>query len=327
MKAIRQYEFGDADTLRYEDVPDPEPGPGQVRIRVAVAGMHLVDTTIRQGSRQGPPLPTLPMTPGREVAGTVDLLGPGVEGSWLGRRVVAHLGAGGSGGYAELAVAAADSLHALPDGLGDEAAVALIGTGRTALAILELAAPTASDVVLVPAAAGGIGALLVQAARRAGAVVVGAAGGPAKVSRVRGLGADVAVDYTDPGWAEAVRASLGDRAVTVALDGVGGAVGRAALELVGTGGRIVFFGWSSGAPTELSVWDLYSGGLTVSCAIGPRIFQRPGGLRGWEDEALALGASGAWVPLVGPAFALSDAAGGHRAMEGRATVGKAILVP
>ena len=327
MKAIRQHEFGDADTLRYEEVADPVPAPDQVRIRVAAAGVHLVDASIRRGQPLGPnPPPTLPMTPGREVAGTVDLLGSDVAARWLGRRVVAHLGMV-SGGYAELAVAPVASLHELPDDLAEDAAVALVGTGRTALAVLELAPSTADDVVLVTGAAGGLGALLVQAAARTGAVVVGAAGGPAKVSRVQRLGADVAVDYSRPDWESAVRSDLGGREVTVLLDGVGGPLGRTAFELVGLGGRVVLYGWASGSPSEFTVWDLYRRGLTVSCAIGPSMQRRPGGLRGLEEEALALAAAGAWVPLVGTPFPLSDAAGAHRAMESRATVGKTVLVP
>src|SRR5688572_9641863 len=139
MKAIRQYEFGPPENLRFEAVPDPHPGPGQVRIAVAAAGVHLLDTLIRSGQGGGPfPLPQLPMTPGREVAGTVDLLGPGVEASWPGQRVVAHLGQA-SGGYSELAVAAVESLHRVPEGVDDDVAVAMIGTGRTAVGLLEVA--------------------------------------------------------------------------------------------------------------------------------------------------------------------------------------------
>jgi NADPH2:quinone reductase len=253
------------------------------------------------------------------VAGVVD---QAADPSWLGRRVVAHLGQAG-GGYAELAVAPIGSLHPLPDHLSYEAAVALVGTGRTALAVLELAALGPSDVVLVPGAAGGLGALLVQAARRAGALTVGLA----RTAKHPHVQADVVVDPSSDTWVDEVRSALAGRAPTVLLDGVGGVVGRAAFELVGTGGRVVLFGWAAGAPFDLSVWDLYRQGLTVSCAIGPRIFARPGGLRGWEEEALALGASGAWVPLIGPPYRLSDAAGAHRAMEERRTIGKAVLVP
>jgi NADPH:quinone reductase len=326
MHAIRLHAFGPPENLRYERVDDPRPGPGQARIAVAAAGVHLIDTVLREGRPMGPlALPDLPTIPGREVAGTVDAVGPEVDERWLGRRVVAHLGPA-SGGYAELAVREAEALHALPDGLADDAAVAMIGTGRTALAILEVARPTADDVVLVTAAAGGLGSLLVQAARNAGATVVGVAGGPAKVDRVRQLGADVAVDYAAAGWSDAVRAALDGRDVTVALDGVGGAIGRGALELLGVGGRLILFGAASGEQIELSVGDLYSRGLTVSAAIGARIAQRPGGLRALEEQALAAAADGRLVPLV-QRFALAQAAAAHTAIQARGTVGKTVLVP
>jgi NADPH2:quinone reductase len=271
------------------------------------------------------PLPELPAIPGREVAGVVDALGDGVDQAWHGRRVVAHLGPA-SGGYAELAVCDAGSLHALPDGLADDAAVAMIGTGRTTLAILEVAQIGAGDIVLVSAAAGGIGSLVVQAARDAGATVVGAAGGETKVEHVRELGAEVAVDYDAPGWGEAVREALGGREVSVALDGVGGDRGRAALELLGPGGRLIVYGLASGSPTQLSIGDLFSRGLTVSAAIGPHIQRRPGGMRGLEEDALAAAAAGRLVPLV-TRFELARAAEAHAAIEARATVGKTVLNP
>ena len=326
MHAIRLHAFGPAANLRYEEVEDPRPGPGQVRIAVAASGVHLIDTALRAGRPMGPlPLPELPTIPGREVAGTVDTVGPDVDEGWVGRRVVAHLGLA-SGGYAELAVREVEALHALPDGLADDAAVAMIGTGRTALAILEVAALTAEDIVLITAAAGGLGSLLVQAARNAGATVVGVAGGPAKVQRVAQLGATVAVDYSAPNWSDAVRTALDGRAVTVALDGVGGALGRGALELLGAGGRLILLGFSSGQPTELSSGDLFARGITASAAIGARIAQRPGGLRDLEEQALEAAADGRLVPLV-QRFALAEAAAAHEAIERRATVGKTVLVP
>jgi NADPH:quinone reductase len=327
MYAIRLHAFGPAANLRYEEVDDPVPGPGQVRIAVAASGVHLVDTMIRAGRTQGPlPPPELPAIPGREVAGRVDAVGEGVDASWIGRRVVAHLGAA-SAGYAELAVAGVDALHELPDGLSEDAAVAMIGTGRTTIAILELAGLTDGDVALVTAAAGGIGWLLVQAAHNAGATVVGAAGGEAKVERVRQAGADVAVDYSLDDWSDRVREALDGREVTVALDGVGGALGRDALELIGLGGRLIMFGSSSGEFTPLSSADLYARGLTASAAIGPRMLRRPGGLRPLEDRSLAAAAAGELVPLVGQRFALAEAAAAHLAIERRATVGKTVLVP
>jgi NADPH2:quinone reductase len=296
-----------------------------VRIRVAAAGVHLIDTMIRAGQQGGPfPLPQLPMTPGREVAGVVDAVGPDVDGSWVGRRVVAHLGQA-SGGYAELALCSAEALHPIPEPVGDEVAVAMIGTGRTTVGILDVAELTADDVVLVTAAAGGIGSLLVQAARNAGASVVGVAGGETKVERVRQLRADVAVDYTIDGWPAMVREAV--PAVTVALDGVGGTAGRAALELLAPGGRLVLFGMASGQPTPLTAGDVIGRGLTVSGAIGARVLSRPGGLRGLESRALAEAAAGRLVPVVNPPFPLAKAADAHAAVETRATIGKTILVP
>jgi NADPH2:quinone reductase len=327
VKAIRQYEFGAADTLRFEDVPDPVPGDEQVLIEVAAAGVHLLDTSIRAGMTGGPfPPPTLPMTPGREVAGVVRGVGPGVDGSWVGRTVVAHLGMA-SGGYAALAVAPAAALHAVPDGLAPETAVAMIGTGRTALGILDAAELAADDIVVIPAAAGGLGALFVQAARAAGATAVGLAGGPDKVERVRALGADVAVDYREPDWADQVQAALGGRKPTLLLDGVGGAVGRTALEMLDIGGRIVMFGWSSGAVTEFSSADVVAGGLSVVWVTGPRMLRRYGGLRPLETRALAEAAAGRLVPVVHPPFPLADAAAAHIALEARATTGKVVLTP
>ncbi|MEU7942867.1 zinc-binding dehydrogenase [Microbispora bryophytorum] len=334
MYAIRLHAFGPAENLVYEEVEDPEPGPGQVRVAVRAAGVHLVDTTLRAGKYAGGPIPVpdLPTIPGREVAGVVDAVGPGVDPGLVGRRVVTHLGMV-PGGYAELAVRDASAIHEIPDGLGYGEAVAMIGTGRTTMGILDVAEIRADDVVLVTAAAGGIGNLLVQAAVRAGATVVGLAGGAAKVSRVLELGAHHAVDYAVPGWPGEVRAILGDREVTLALDGVGGDLGRATLELLGVGGRIVLFGWADaeGGPTALTTQDLYARGITAAVAVGPRVLKRPGGLRGLEERALAAAAgsgagSGALVPLV-QSFPLKDAAAAHAALETRATTGKVVLVP
>lgn len=327
MHAIRQYEFGPAETLRYEEVDDPHPAEGQVRVAVSAAGVHLLDTFIRSGQSGGPvPLPHLPMTPGREVAGVVDELGAGVDASWLGKRVVAHLGQA-SGGYAELAVREVTALHELPDDVADDVAVAMIGTGRTTMGILETAVLTSDDVLLVTAAAGGIGSLLVEAGRNAGATVAGVAGGPAKVAQVRALGADFAVDYTADGWADVLREQIGERGVTAVLDGVGGELGRAAFELIEPGGRLLLFGWSAGEPVPLTAMDIVGSGVTVAPAVGPRLLSRPGGLRELEERSLAAAAAKELTPLVSSAYPLARAAEAHAALEQRATVGKVILKP
>ena len=318
MHAIVQHEFGPAENLRYEQAPDPEPRAGQVRIAVSAAGVHLLDTSIRRGEHGGPfPLPALPMTPGREVAGVVTGLGDGVDAHWLGKRVVAHLGQA-SGGYAEQAVANAASLHELPDHVSDDDAVAMIGTGRTAMGVLRIAEITAADVVLVTSAAGGLGALFVQEAKAIGAKVVGVAS-TAKLDLVRQLGADVVADYTRPDWDQ----GIGE--VTVVLDGVGGAAGRKSLELLGVGGRILLFGWSGGEPTRMETTDLYRLGITASVVVGPRMMKGTS-LRGLEELSLRALAEGRLTPLT-TTFPLGEAAKAHAALESRATVGKVVLKP
>ena len=325
MHAIRQYEFGSPGKLRYEELPDPSPASDQVRIAVEASGVHLIDTAIRNG--EGPEYyarPELPMVPGREVAGVVEAVGAGTDESWADRRVVAHLGLA-SGGYAAKALAPAAALHEIPARLDADAAVAMIGTGRTATAILDTAALRAEDVVLVTAAAGGLGALFIQAARNAGASVVGVAGGTEKTERVRDLGATAAVDYLSPDWPERVRDALQGREVSVVLDGVGGELGRQALELLEPGGRMLVFGWSSGGPTKLTTMDIFTRSLTVTSGFGPDIGS-PDRKRELEARALAQAAAGHLVPLISR-FPLADAAAAHRALESRATVGKAVLIP
>ncbi|MYV98019.1 zinc-binding dehydrogenase [Streptomyces sp. SID3343] len=326
MHAIVLDEFGPPENLHLEEVATPEPGPGQVRIAVEAAGVHLVDTALRSGRVEGPfPVPQLPATLGREVAGVVHAVGPGVDPALVGTRVVAHLGHA-SGGYAEFALTDDTALIPLPDGLSAQVAVAMVGTGRTALGILEVAAVTAEDVVLVTAAAGGLGTLLVQAARAAGAFVVGVAGGPDKVEAVAELGADLAVDYTAEDWPATIRRGLGGRSVTVALESVGGANGRAALDLVGRGGRLVTYGWSSGGAIPDLDEVAAAADVAVLNPLGPRMANRPGGLKALAEVAVAAAAAGELTPIV-TTFALAEAAAAHTALLERRTTGKVVLLP
>ncbi|KRC64407.1 oxidoreductase [Aeromicrobium sp. Root236] len=322
MHAIRQYELGGPEVLRYEQVPDLDPGPGQVRIAVSASGVHVLDTSLRAGFTSAVHQPLqLPMTPGREVAGRVDAVGSGVDGAWSGKRVVAHLGMA-SGGYAEQALVAAESLHEIPGVMPCAVAVASIGTGRTAAGILDQSPIRPDDVVVVTSAAGGLGVLLIQAAKEAGALVVGLAGGEDKVAIARSQGADVAVDYRIDGWDDVVRRELGGDWATLVFDGVGGKTADAAYGLLATGGRLMQYGWFTDEP---ATYDDPT--RTVTMLLGPQMLARPGGLRSLEAEALARAADGSRVPLVDAAFALSDASGAHRALEARQTYGKVVLIP
>ncbi|MGW4547541.1 zinc-binding dehydrogenase [Streptomyces violaceorubidus] len=326
MHAIRLHTFGPAGNLVLDEVEDPAPGPGQVRVSVRAAGVHLLDTALREGVQgPAPVLPELPTIPGREVAGVVDALGAGTPERWLGRRVVAHLGFA-PGGYAELAVTDLARVHEIPANLDFAQAVAMIGTGRTAMGIAQFAELGPGSVAVVPAAAGGIGTLLVQYAKNAGATVVGLAGGPDKTALVAANGADLAVDYRDPGWPAKVRGHLGGRAATVVFDGVGGGVAREAVALLGPGGRHLVFGWSGQGLHDGTPYLVDGVSQQV---LGPVMMAKAGGadpVRTLELRALAEAAEGRLAPAV-RRFPLADAAAAHRALENRGTTGKVVLEP
>lgn len=332
MHAIRLHAFGPAGNLTHEEVPDPVPGPGQVRIAVEAAGVHVVDAWVRRGGVGGPlAQPELPTIPGREVAGTVEALGEGTEESWLGRHVVVHLGIV-PGGYASRAVADATSLQPVPDGLTLPAAVAMIGTGRTAMGVLRDAEIAPGDTVLVLSAAGGMGTLLVQYALHRGARVIGAAGGETKVALVRELGADLAVDYTREDWPDRVTEVYGERPVHHLFDGTARATGRAALSLLAPGSaRYAYSGplaesenEDEAAAEEAAIAaDLAVRGVTVHTLEGLKLMPLK---RELENESLALAAKGVLTPVV-QTFPLAEAAAAHHALETRATTGKVVLIP
>ncbi|MFD8533016.1 zinc-binding dehydrogenase [Streptosporangium canum] len=322
MRAVVLHVFGPAENLRYETVPDPVPGPGEVRVSVRAAGVHQIETAMREGLEIGPPLPELPAIFGGEVAGVVESVGPDVDEGWIGAEVVTAQGR--PGGYAELAVADVSSLHRIPAGLGYEAAVTMVVTGTTTVGLLDIADLTSDDVVLITSAAGGIGRLVVQFARRLGATVIGAAGGPAKAAAVRELGADIAVDYNLPDWTATVRDALGGRGVTVVLDGVEGDRGRAAFGLLAEGGRYITIGAASREAFRPDEAELKERGVRFTDALMLLLEGQDAATD--EARALAAAADGLLLPAF-QTFPLSQAAAAHAALESRATTGKVVLVP
>jgi NADPH2:quinone reductase len=321
MHAIRQHAFGGPDQLVLDEVDDLTPAAGEVRIAVAASGVHLLDVSLRRGEEGPLPRPELPTIPGREVAGVVDRVGPGVQDSWLGRRVVAHLGPV-PGGYAEQAVTTTERLYPVLDAVALTDAVAAVGTGRTALGVLELEPPGADDVVLVLSAAGGLGWLLAQGVRRHGARLVVAARGAERVGRLAELGADLVVDYGQPGWTDGVKEAFGG--VDLVYDGVGGDLGRSGLELLTPGGRLVMFGYSAGAPTRFDTNDVVSRGISVGWSLGPRMMALPGGIPGLAARSLVRLETGEWSPLVST-YPLAQAAEAHADLEARRALGKVVL--
>ncbi|HEX4788752.1 MAG TPA: zinc-binding dehydrogenase [Actinospica sp.] len=331
MRAIVVREFGGPEVLRLEEVPAPVPAAGQLLVEVGAAGIQFIETQTRTGALQGvsPVAPKeLPWIPGREVAGVVAAVGEGVRpGDWLGRRV-AGLTPGGGGGYAAFALVEAAGAHQLPDTLGYPEAVSLLGTGRTALGVVELAEVGKGDTVLIESAAGAVGVLAVQLARAAGAErIIGLARGAEKLALVREFGADEAIDYGRADWAQRVR-DAAPGGVDVVFDAIGGEIGAQAFDLLADGGRFLIFGFSSGAMTQLDPEAVTARGISrlsyfgaPTGARGPEVQQRQ------SREVFAAVAEGRLRPFVGRRFPLEHAAAAHEAITGRTTVGKTVLEP
>jgi NADPH2:quinone reductase len=316
MRAVWLKRFGGPKVLVPADAPDPVPGAGQALIEVAYANITFVETQFR-ASGFGPFRGELPMIPGNGVGGVVRSVGAGVDPGLVGRRVVS--GTGGSGGYAELAAVDAAAVIDVPAGMRLDAAVALLADGRTATLLVRTAKVRAGDRVLVEAAAGGVGSLLVQLAKAAGATVVGAVGAARKTKVVADLGADVVVTYDRADWASRVRAEVGG--LDVVFDGVGGDIGRAAFELLDDGGRMMIFGFASGEWTGVPDEEALAKSVTVQR--GAQASQEE--LRTLTEHALAEAAAGRLRPLIGQRFPLDRAADAHAAMQSRRTVGKTLL--
>ena len=313
MRAVVMREFGPPEVLEPADVAEVRAGPDEVVIDVEFANVTFVETQVRAGRLPHPSmLPTLPAVLGNGVGGTVGDASP-----WSGLRVVASLN--GSGGYAERAVATASALIRVPEELAMRDAVALLADGRTALALAGHADLSAGETVLVEAAGGGVGTLLVQIARRSGARVVALASQPRKLALARDLGADVTVDYSQDGWERQVRAVVGE--VDVVFDGVGGDIGLAAFGLLRAGGRFCPFGMASGSFAPVTPDLAQASQVTVRRGAGGS----PEELAELARTALAEAAAGRLRPVVGQEFELADAARAHAAIETRQTVGKTLL--
>lgn len=323
MRAVWMERYGPPEVLVVKTSDDPQPGPGEVVVDVEVAGVNFGETQLRSGARKlGKAVP--PLVLGNEVGGRVRSTGPGIDSKLVGKRFVARMG--GFGGYADCVRLPADALIAVPDNLEIASAVALIAQGRTALQVAREAAIAAGERVLVEAAAGGTGSLLVQLALRAGAgLVIGAAGGERKLDAVRTLGVHVAVDYTRPDWGKEVLEATGGAGVDVVFESVGGAIGRTAFDVLAPGrGRCLVFGFSSGEPTTLSMHEILMRSVSIR-GIGAARAPSASGLNALVAEALSLAAAGSLKPIISATYALEGAAAAHTALEARDTIGKVLL--
>jgi len=322
MKAIRVDSFGGPEVLRLADVPDPSPGPGQVVVRVEAIGLNFIDVYHRTGLYPNP----LPLVPGMEGAGPVVAVGPGVTLCREGDRVA---WCGPLGSYAERALLPADRVVAVPPGMGTDTAAALMLQGMTAHYLCTDTFPLKpGHTCLVHAAAGGVGLLLVQMAKRRGARVIGTVGTEAKAALARGAGADEVILYTREDFLEAVRRLTGGRGVDVVYDSVGKSTAEKSLDCLLPRGMMVLFGNASGPVAPIDP--------LVLSRKGSLFFTRPTLLHYIADRAslearaadvLGEAAAGRLEVRIDRTFPLAEAADAHRALEGRQTTGKVLLLP
>lgn len=323
MRVIRVHETGGPQVLRIEESERPEPGPNQVLIAVELAGVSYGDTIVRSGRYPFP----LPFVPGTEVGGTVVQVGDEVESVSVGTRVLATT-IGATGGYAEFACVDAISVVPLPAGLALEQGLAVFQAGALAVAIVAVMGVRPEDTVLLTAAAGRIGSLMLQSAKARGATVIGAASGARKVAAVSAAGADFGIDYAHPEWPAKVREVTGGRGVDVVIDAVGGTIGAQAVSCAADGrGRVGIYGFSSGSWIDIDIVDLARRGLTVIGPLGIIFATSPAAQRADAERALAAAVEGALIPRIHATYSFEQAARAHAELESRSTIGAVLLAP
>ncbi|WET77926.1 zinc-binding dehydrogenase [Amycolatopsis sp. QT-25] len=322
MREIRVSRFGDPGVLEQVEVPTPEPVEGELRVVVTAAGVGWLDALIRRGD--GPEVFAVepPYVPGGAVAGTVDAVGAGVDETWLGKQVLSHAPGGYGGGYADTVVALPDDTFPIPAGLDPRHAVALFDDGSTALALLEKTPVKAGERILVAPGVGGLGSVLVQLARAAGATVFAAVRGDEKAAIVRKLGAEP-VDYSAADWTGEVLARTGDHRLDVVFDGVGGELGAASLTLLRNGGRFSGYGMSSGAETVIGAADRARLSIVDMAQLVGFWPDNPRRVR----EVLRQAADGKLTPIIGRTYPLAQASVAHSDIEARRYTGKSLLLP
>ena len=322
MNAIRMSAHGGPEVMVHTSVPTPEPGPGEALVRVEAAGVNFIDTYQRAGHYAIP----LPATPGSEAAGTVVAVGEGVTSVRIGERVAYQ---GVLGAYAEFASVPAPRLAPLPDAITTRQGAAAMLQGMTAHYLTVSTFPLRpGHACLVHAAAGGVGLLLCQMARRRGARVIGTASTPEKAALAREAGADHVILYTERDFETDARAMTNGAGVDVVYDSVGRTTFDKSLACLKARGMMVLFGQASGAvpPVDPQVLNrlgslfLTRPSLHHHVATRDELLWRSGEVLGWvADGTLRL--------RVGLELPLAQAAEAHRRLEARATTGKVLMIP
>jgi NADPH2:quinone reductase len=322
MRAIRIHAFGGPEVYRYEEIPDPTAGAGQVLVAIEAVGVNFIEVYQRTGLY---PV-ALPATPGSEAAGTVVAVGPGVTEFSAGDRVAWQ---GGSGAYAERAAVPLERLVRLPEDVSTKQAAAAMLQGMTAHYLASSTFPLKpGDACLVHAAAGGVGLLLCQIAKRRGARVIGTVSTPQKAALARAAGADDVILYVEQDFEAGVRRLTGGAGVQVVYDSVGRTTFDRSLRCLAPRGTMVLYGQSSGpvGPFDPQVLNQRGSIFLTRPVLGhytatrTELLARANEVLGWvRDGILRL--------RIERAFPLSQAAEAHRQLQGRATTGKLLLIP
>jgi len=329
MKAVRVHETGPAEVLRYEDVDDPKPRAGEALVKIAAAGVNYLDVYYRSGFHWGGhhkrPLPYIP---GAEAAGTVVAVGPGATDVKVGDRVAYGI-SNGYGSYAELCAIPSWHLYKLPSSVSFETAAATMLQGMTAHYLTHsTVAVKRADTVLVHAAAGGTGLLLVQIAKVRGARVFGTVSTGDKARLVLQAGADAAINYIEHDFAIEIKKLTDGAGVNVVYDSVGQATFEKSLDVLAPLGSLVIFGQASGPvpPFDTAILNakgslsLMRPSLTHHVVNYADVARRAGDLFNWIT-------AGRLNITIGNSFPLSAAAQAHRALESRQSAGKILLIP
>ena len=322
MKAIRIHAPGGPEALKFEDVPEPTPAAGQALVKLDAAGVNFIDVYFRTGQYKAP----LPMTIGLEGAGSVTAVGLGVTEIKVGDKV-AWTGVPGS--YAQMNVVPADRLVKLPAGLAPKDGAAAMLQGMTAHYLVKSSYPLKKgDWCLVQAAAGGMGLLLCQLGKMLGATVIGAVSTEEKAALAKAAGAEHVILYTKQDFEAEVKRITNGRGVDVVYDGVGATTFDKGLSCLRPRGFMILFGAASGPVPPLDLQVLNTRGslyvqrpsLNHHIATREELVQRAGEVLGWiRDGKLKL--------RVEHQFPLAQAAEAHKALEGRKTTGKILLIP
>jgi NADPH2:quinone reductase len=322
MHAVRVHEPGDASKLTYEEVVVPEPKAGEVRVKVAAIGLNFVEIYNRKGLYPN----QLPFTPGGEFAGTVDAVGEGVADLKPGDRVAT---ANGTGAYADYAIAPAEKLVPLPEGVSLELGAAVMLQGMTAHYLaLSTYMLKSGDTALVHAGAGGVGQLLVQIAKKRGARVLATVSTEEKARLAREAGADEVILYTQDDFEIEVKRLTGGKGVEVVYDSVGKTTFLKGLNCLKPRGLMALYGQSSGPvePINLQLLNQKGSLFATRPTLGHYVLTREELL--WRaGDLFKWIASGELKVRVDRSFPLAQVAAAHTYMEDRGTKGKVLLIP